>query len=79
MAGVLAVAQAVGLLAAGTADGVVPPADLIKIAKAWARANGKAKAPWEIALAIVAEVVQAASEQRQAQSVPGAPAAVEAA
>ena len=39
----------------------------------------KAKAPWEIALAIIAEVVQASSERRQAQPAPGAAAAVEAA
>ena len=39
----------------------------------------KAKAPWEIALAIVSEVVRAASEQRQSRSEPGTAATVEAA
>jgi 3-hydroxyacyl-CoA dehydrogenase / enoyl-CoA hydratase / 3-hydroxybutyryl-CoA epimerase len=29
-------------------DAVVPPAELIKAAKDWAKANGKAKAPWDV-------------------------------
>ena len=29
-------------------DAVVPAADLIKAAKDWAKANGKAKAPWDV-------------------------------
>src|SRR4029079_4965402 len=29
-------------------DAVVPPADLVKSAKEWAKANGKAKAPWDV-------------------------------
>src|SRR5262245_40827168 len=29
-------------------DAVVPAADLIKAAKAWVKANGKAKAPWDV-------------------------------
>ena len=29
-------------------DAVVPAADLIKTAKDWVKANGKAKAPWDV-------------------------------